>query len=212
MSLEGPLLRRSHQLDDIDRRRRRPGSGRYGGSDRTTGASRRLDCLSVSVLFQGSDQACHVMVEVGVRADHCPIEVGQPLKARWQVLDTRHRCVAHHERDDRNTSFQRGLDLHPDEIAVDVETSLARLVGDLQPLIANHDQNHMAAVDRVQQGSAEIRPKAYVIHVLEETVLPEMRGQPVVDPSSDVVAIRATIGNEDLPQNLWAGNRKSNRP
>ena len=138
------------------------------------------------------------MVKIGVRADHRPIEVGESLKARRQGLNAWHLCVTDHEGDDRNRSFQRRLDLHPDEIAVVVETSLTRLIGDFQPLIANHDQNHTASVDCVEQGLAEIGPKANVVHVLEQTVLAELRGQPVVDPAGDVVAIHATVRNEDF--------------
>ena len=65
-------------------------------------------------------------------------------------------------------------------------------------MVADHGQQDVALVDRIAQVLAKVDAQGYGVNVDEDGPVPEMSLQPVVEPSGDVGAILATVGQKKI--------------
>src|SRR2546423_10589558 len=75
--------------------------------------------------------------------------------------------------DDRNVPLQSRLDFNTHIIGKIFDPPPSLIVGQLKPLISNHDQEHVALSDRIPDVLPKIDPEWDIIEVKKNRVCPE---------------------------------------
>ncbi len=144
----------------------------------------------------GTDQAFHVVIEVASGIDFHGIAKREFLQARWQVGRLWHARVVDKHGNQRNSSLQRRLDLHPDRIALVVDSRLTglRLA---KPSLADHDQQDIALQQSPPDMFAEVGAERNIVDIDEHGLFAVMRNQPIKNTAGHSRRIRPAIGNQD---------------
>jgi hypothetical protein len=133
-----------------------------------------------------------VKISTTIDCDGMPIskifEAIRKLSRRW------HPHVSNEDRNDGNTSLERGLDLDPDRIGLVIDPDALSL-GPPKPLRSQDHQQNVGRAKGFGNLHAEIDARANIIDVPEYRFLSEMLAQSVKDAPGNILRIRTAIGD-----------------
>jgi hypothetical protein len=108
-----------------------------------------------------------------------------------------HGCPFDQDGDHADVAFQRGVDLHPDDVVGVVEPPTAVLVGGADPVWADDCQQHLAGADRLGDDFGEVDAERDGVDVHEDLVVTESVGEPVVQPTGQAAGFLPPVADED---------------
>ena len=126
------------------------------------------------------------------------VEPGERADALRQVGGPRHLSALDQHRNDPGVRGGQGaLDLHPDEVVIDIDPA-ARLIGCLvQPVVADHHQDQIADLDLGADVVLEVGARRDRVDVHEDAGRRQPVRQAVVEPVGLWLAVGPAVGDED---------------
>ena len=123
-----------------------------------------LQCLHlVERLLQRFDQALRIGAKPLVGQPHSIAPRERPDLSR-QLVRPRHTRFLHQHRDDALALLERRFDLDADEVVRVVEPPRIRTVAGIDPVLADHREEHVALGNLLFQNANEIEPWRDVVH------------------------------------------------
>jgi hypothetical protein len=101
------------------------------------------------------------------------VSISQVSYRLGQLARSGHLRLFHKHRNDRNIPLQSRLDFNTHIIAKIFDPPPSLIVGQLKPLIANHDQEHIALSDRIPDVLPKIDPERDIIEIKKNRVCAE---------------------------------------
>jgi hypothetical protein len=147
--------------------------------------------------FERLDEALRVGAKALMREPD-GIAAREGFEAFGQFRRARHRRVVHQHRNDALFLLQRRLDLDAHEVFRTVEPPRACLVGGVEPVLADHRDQHVAARDLVVQHLHEVEARRDIVHVHEQPLGRKHLFEAAIERLGEARIVAAAIIDEDV--------------
>src|SRR5690606_35556620 len=89
-------------------------------------------------------------------------------------------------------------DLNANEIIGVVQSPAPSLIYSINPLGTNDDKQHRTFLDLIVEVVYEVHTKGDIVHIFEDVALTKVTHEPIINTTTDVVAISATVRDKDF--------------
>ena len=121
----------------------------------------------------------------------------QLLQVVRQLIGARHAGVVNEHRDHRDIALQRAPGFEPDEVGGVVQPAPACGIGDGEPVLADHREQHAAGGDLLLDRAPEVAARLDAGHVHEHRALAEAIAQVLEQAPRVALRVVAPVADED---------------
>jgi len=115
----------------------------------------------------------------------------------WKIVGASHRRAFDQDGHHEYLAAQRGLDLQPNEVVRIIEPAPAFIVARVEPIAPDHDDEHLAGVDRAGKGLDEVLAAFQIVDVAKDLSGPKVIAQPVEHSAGMACGVPAPIADKN---------------